>query len=56
MAGIIAGTKSLSHAAYTGGIAPGASLINVRVLGDDGSGYTSDVIAGINWVIANKSR
>jgi len=56
VAGIIAGSSTSVTPLYTGGIAPGASLINVRVLGDDGAGYTSDVIRGIDWVIANKSR
>ena len=56
VAGIIAGTNTKTTSLYTGGIAPGAKLVNVRVLGDDGSGYTSDVIAGINWVIDNKSK
>jgi serine protease AprX len=59
VAGIIAGNASAAARVtpeYDGGIAPGAKLINVRVLGDDGLGYTSDVIEGINWVIANKSR
>ena len=41
---------------YDGGIAPGAQLVNVRVLGAQGTGYTSDVIAGIDWVIANQAR
>ena len=41
VAGIIAGS-----AAPASGVAPGASLVNVRVLSADGSGYTSDVIAG----------
>ena len=41
---------------FNGGIAPGAQLVNVRVLGADGSGLTSDVIAGIDWVIANRAR
>jgi serine protease AprX len=43
---------------YTGlytGIAYNARLLNVRVLGADGSGRTSDVIAGIDWCIANRS-
>ena len=31
-------------------------LVNVRVLGADGVGRTSDVIAGIQWVIANRAR
>ena len=34
------------------GVAPGTPVIPVKVLGDDGSGYTSGIIAGINWVIA----
>ena len=59
VAGIIAGSgawASLVTSAYKGGIAPRASLVNVRVLGADGTGYTSDVIAGIDWVIANRAR
>jgi subtilisin family serine protease len=35
------------------GVAPGASLYAVRVLDNRGSGFTSDVIAGVNWVAAN---
>ena len=30
-------------------------LIDVRVLGRDGSGRTSDVIAGIDWAIAHRT-
>ena len=56
VAGIIAGLATTTTALYTGGIAPGAQLVNVRVLGADGSGLTSDVIAGLEWVIANKTR
>ena len=59
IAGIIAGQASAATYVtklYTGGIAPGANLINVRVLGADGTGLTSDVIAGIEWVIANQDR
>ncbi|HEY3093027.1 MAG TPA: S8 family peptidase [Vicinamibacterales bacterium] len=58
VAGIITGSGSYAAGVtslYAGGIAPGAQLVNVRVLGDDGVGNTSDVIAGIDWVIANKS-
>ena len=58
VAGIITGVASAASgvtAEYTGGIAPDAQIVNVRVLGDDGVGYTSDVIAGINWVIENKA-
>ena len=59
VAGIIAGTGDAATRVTTlfnGGIAPGAQLVNVRVLGADGSGLTSDVIAGIDWVIANRAR
>src|SRR6185436_6024623 len=59
VAGIITGTGSYAlgvTSLYAGGIAPGSQLVNVRVLGDDGVGNTSDVIAGIDWVIANKAR
>ena len=31
-------------------------FVDVRVLGSNGSGYTSDVIAGIDWTIANAER
>lgn len=34
------------------GMAPGARLHGVKVLGDNGSGYTSWIIAGIDWVTA----
>jgi serine protease AprX len=59
IAGIIAGrpTPGAGPAAgYAGGIAPGAHLVNVRVLGSDGSGLTSSVIAGLDWVLANRVR
>ena len=58
IAGLIAGNASAAVGitkAYTGGIAPGANLIDVRVLGADGTGFTSDVIDGIDWVIRNKT-
>ncbi len=35
------------------GVAPGAPLTGVKVLGCGGSGTTSGVIAGIDWVTAN---
>ena len=59
IAGIINGNASAAAyvtGAYQGGIAPGAHLVNVRVLREDGTGLTSDVIAGIDWVIANRSK
>jgi serine protease AprX len=59
VAGIIAGNATAARSVtnlFTGGIAPGVQLINVRVLGADGFGRTSDVIAGIQWAIANRAR
>jgi subtilisin family serine protease len=35
------------------GVAPGAPLTGVKVLGCNGSGSTSGVIAGVDWVTAN---
>jgi subtilisin family serine protease len=35
------------------GVAPGAPVYGVKVLGCDGSGWTSDVIKGIEWVVNN---
>ena len=37
------------------GIAPGAQILSVRVLGDDGTGTYEDVIEGIQYVVANKA-
>jgi serine protease AprX len=56
VAGIIGGAATSTTSAYAGGIAPDANIINVRVLGADGSGSTSDVIAGMEWAIANRVR
>jgi subtilisin len=35
------------------GVAPGASLYGVKVLGADGSGYYSDIAAGLDWARTN---
>jgi hypothetical protein len=36
------------------GVAPGTSLVAVRVLGDDTKGFTSDWIAALDWVLAER--
>jgi len=59
VAGIIGGNTSAAKyvtPAFAGGSAPGVKLIDVRVLGATGVGYTSDVIAGIDWAVANRSK
>ena len=52
VAGIIAGSGNASNGKYKG-IAPGASLINVKVIDSKGDGKVSDIIAGIEWAIYN---
>src|SRR5688572_24921002 len=54
VAGIIAGSGFDSNGKRTG-IAPGASLIGLRVLDGNGNGYISDVIAAIDYAISVKS-
>lgn len=54
-AGIIAGSGRASGGRYRG-IAPGAQLLNVRVIGSDGNGKVSDIIAGIEWSLDNGAR
>jgi serine protease AprX len=59
VAGIIAGNGTaslLKDKTLWSGMAQGANLINVRVLGDEGSGLTSNVVEGIDWCIQNKAR
>ena len=59
IAGIIGGSATAATRvtpAYAGGSAPGVHFVDVRVLGSNGAGYTSDVIAGIDWTIANAQR
>ena len=38
------------------GIAPGAHLINLRVLNEEGWGHASTVIEAIDWAVANKDQ
>jgi subtilisin family serine protease len=44
------------NSSYTVGVAPGAPLYAVRVLNSNGSGTTSGVIAGVNWVKQQKQN
>jgi serine protease AprX len=54
VAGIIAGNGFDSGGARAG-IAPGASLLVLKVLDGSGRGRISDVIAAIDYVVANRS-
>lgn len=42
-------------AGATYGVAKGATVVPVRVLDCNGSGYNSDVVAGLDWIAANHS-
>ena len=49
VAGIVAGSGALSNGLYAG-IAPDVDIVALRVLGDDCSGNTSDVIDALEWI------
>ena len=59
VAGIIAGNGAASTGSqFTQtfyGIARQVNIVNVKVLGDQGAGAVSDVISGLQWVIAHKN-
>jgi len=57
VASIIAGQPGATPdtRAYQG-IASGALLLNLRVLGDDGSGVASDVVEAIDWTIEHRKE
>jgi serine protease AprX len=54
------GTMVAGIAAGNGPVYPGvarnAPLVDVRVAASNGSAYTSDIIAAVDWVLANKSN
>jgi serine protease AprX len=52
VAGIIAGSGVSSSGKYTG-VAPGASIVGLKVLDSTGAGRTSDVLAALEWVLTN---
>jgi subtilisin family serine protease len=57
VAGTIAGDGNISYGLgrdFTG-LAPGATLVNLRVLDDYGRGYISNVVAAIDYAIAVRS-
>jgi serine protease AprX len=55
MAGLIAGDGSASAGApvHHVGVAPGATVVSVKVSGRDGSTTVARVIAGIGWVVTH---
>lgn len=55
VAGIAAGNGRASDNKFMG-IAPDAAIIGVKVLSKGGSGSTSQIIQGVEWVINNKEK
>jgi serine protease AprX len=53
VAGIIAGNGTNSNGAYKG-VAPGARILDVKVTTNDGHATYSNIIAGLQWIVANK--
>ncbi|MDE3088227.1 MAG: S8 family peptidase [Chloroflexota bacterium] len=53
VAGIITGNGYDSAQSYEG-VAPGANIVSVRVIGSDGTTLLSTVVRGIQWVIQNR--
>ena len=56
VAALIAGRPVASGGQEYRGIASNARIINLRVLGDDGSGMSSDVIEAIDWAVENRNK
>ena len=54
VASIIGGDGSDTSGQYIG-VAPMVNIINVKVSNDDGSAMMQDVVAGLQWVLQNKS-
>ncbi|MBP6804787.1 MAG: S8 family peptidase, partial [Chloroflexi bacterium] len=38
------------------GIAPGVDFVNVRVLDNEGKGYYTDIIEGLNWILQHQAE
>jgi serine protease AprX len=55
VAGLIGGKGKLSHDEYEGA-ASDAKFVGIKVLDGNGAGYTSDVLAGLEYVIANNKQ
>jgi serine protease AprX len=55
VAGIIAGNGYDSLGARAG-MAPGADIVSLKVLDANGHGYISNVIAALDWVVANHAQ
>ena len=55
VAGIIGGDGAISGGKYVG-VAPSVNLVSVKVGGDDGTGYESDLVAGLQWIYDHRDK
>ncbi len=55
VAGIVGGSGKKSGGFYTG-VAPKVRFVDLRVVGADGTGQTSNLIKAIDWLIQNRRR
>jgi serine protease AprX len=55
VAGVAAGSGYASGGKYRG-VAPDADIIGVKVMAKNGSGNTTDILAGFQWVVDHKER
>ena len=55
VAGIIAGNGQASAGRFVG-VAPGAALLVAKVMDDRGAGWSSDVMAGLDWAVMQGAR
>ncbi len=57
VAAIIAGRRGVTRdTSLYQGVAPGAYIVNLRVLGNDGTGEAGDVIEAIDWAIEHRQQ
>ncbi len=49
----VSGIITSGHVTYTG-VAPDAKIVALKMLADDGYGWTSDRIAALDWVVTDK--
>ncbi|MFZ0750728.1 MAG: S8 family serine peptidase, partial [Pyrinomonadaceae bacterium] len=55
VASLAAGNDSVASGAYSG-VASNANLLDVRVLSANGTGTTSGLLKGLNWVMSNRAQ
>ena len=54
--GAMIGGSGLSSGGRYRGVAPGCSLVGVKVLDRRGNGFAKDVLAGLKWIRENRER